>query len=57
MITALIVIGAVLMVWNIYRFFTFIRSTQDVLSADSTRDQRWMSLAFVLLVFFLGGYL
>ena len=57
MITAFIVIGAVLMVWNIYRFFTFIRSTQDVLSADSTRDQRWMSLAFVLLVFFLCGYL
>lgn len=57
MITALIVVGAVLMVWNIYRFFTFIRSTHDVLSADSTRDQRWMSLAFILLVFFLGGYL
>lgn len=57
MITAFIVIGALLMVWNICRFFTFIRSTQDVLSAGSVRDQRWMTLAFVLLVFFLGGYL
>lgn len=57
MVIALIITGAALMVWNIYRFFHFIRSTQDVLSADSTRDMRWMTLAFVLLIFFLCGYL
>ena len=56
-ITALIVIGAALMTWNIYRFYRFIRSTYDVLSADSSRDKRWMTLALVLLIFFLGGYM
>lgn len=57
MITALIVIGAALMTWNIYRFYRFIRSTYDVLSADSSRDKRWMTIALVLLIFFLGGYM
>ena len=56
MMTAIIIAGAALMVWNILRFFRFIRSTQDVLSADSARDLRWENLAFLLLVFFLGGY-
>lgn len=56
-ITALIVIGAALMTWNIYRFYRFIRSTYDVLSADSSRDKRWMTIALVLLIFFLGGYM
>lgn len=42
MIIALIIAGAALMVWNICRFFRFMRSTQDVLSADSVRDKRWM---------------
>ena len=57
MITAIIICGAALMIWNICRFCIFIRSTQDVLSADSTRDKRWMMLALVLLIFFLGAYL
>ena len=57
MITAIIIIGAALMIWNIWRFYGFIRSTQDVLSADSSRDQRWMTLALILLIFFLGSYL
>ena len=38
MITALIIAGAVLMIWNIYRFFQLIRSTHDVLSSNSTRE-------------------
>ena len=57
MITALIIAGAVLMIWNIYRFFQLIRSTHDVLSSNSTRDQRWMLIALILLIFFLGAYL
>ena len=57
MITALIIAGAALMVWNIYRFLLFIRSTHDVLSSNSARDNRWMRIALVLLIFFLCGYL
>ena len=57
MIIALIIAGAVLMIWNIYRFFQLIRSTHDVLSSNSTRDQRWMLIALILLIFFLGAYL
>ena len=57
MITALIISGAVLMIWNIYRICRFIRSTQDVLSSKSDRDKRWMLIALILLFFFLGAYL
>ena len=56
-ILVLINLGAAIMVWNICRFWRFIRSTNDVLSADSQRDQRWMWLALCLLIFFLAGYL
>ena len=57
LIPLLIYLGAGLMVWNIYRFYRFIHSTDDVLSADSQRDKRWMYLAICLLIFFLGGYI
>ena len=53
----LIIVGALNMVRNIYRYFVFLRSSQDVLSSDSKRDDFWMKLAFILLVFFLIGYL
>lgn len=56
-IQGLIIIGALLMVWNILRFVRFIKSTHDVLSSDNERDSRWMIAALVLLVFFLCGYL
>lgn len=56
MITAIIISGAALMIWNVYRFFKFMQSTQDVLSANSARDMRWENLAFLLLIFFLGAY-
>lgn len=56
-IQGLIIIGALLMVWNILRFFRFIKTTQDVLSSGSERDRRWMLSALVLLIFFLCGYL
>ena len=45
------------MVWNILRFFRFIKTTQDVLSSGSERDKRWMLFALILLIFFLCGYL
>ena len=53
----LIIIGAVIMVTNVYRFLAFIRSTHDVLSSGSERDKRWMFLCLMLVVFFLLGYL
>lgn len=56
-IQGLIIIGALLMVWNILRFFRFIKTTQDVLSSGSERDKRWMLFALILLIFFLCGYL
>lgn len=57
MITAVIILGAVLMVWNIWRYAMLMRSTNDVLSGNSTRDRRWLIFGLILLVFFLGGYL
>ena len=53
----LIIIGAAIMVTNVYRLFAFIRSTHDVLSSGSERDKRWMILSLVLVIFFLLGYL
>lgn len=57
MITAVIILGAALMIWNIWRYIRLMRSTDDVLSGNSTRDRRWLLLGLVLLVFFLAGYL
>ena len=57
MITAIIVCGAALMIWNICRFCQLVRSTHDVLSSNSARDKRWMLIALILLIFFLGAYL
>ena len=57
MITAVIILGAALMVWNIWRYAMLMRSTNDVLSGNSTRDRRWLILGLILLIFFLGGYL
>ncbi len=45
MIPALIITGAALMIWNIYRFCQLVRSTHDILSSNSARDQRWMLIA------------
>jgi HD-GYP domain-containing protein (c-di-GMP phosphodiesterase class II) len=56
-ITAAIVLGSILMVVNIVRYFLFIKNSHDVLSAGSARDRVWKTIAGVLLVFFLFGYL
>lgn len=57
LITILIVLGSILMVANIVRYFLFLRNTRDVLSTGSRRDRFWKAIAGVLLVFFLLGYL
>lgn len=56
-ILVLILFGSLNMVRNIYRYYQFLKSSQDVLSLGNKRDNFWMSLAFLLLVFFLIGYL
>ena len=57
LIPTLIILGSILMVVNIIRYFSFISSTHDVLSAGSRRDRVWKTIAGCLLVFFLIGYL
>jgi len=54
----LIVLGAAIMVWNIYRFFKLMVITRnDVISSNNKRDMQWLNIAFALLIFFLCGYL
>ena len=57
LITIFIVLGSILMVVNIVRYFWFLKNTRDVLSTGSRRDRIWKAIAGVLLVFFLLGYL
>ena len=57
LVTILIILGSILMVVNIVRYFFFVKSTHDVLSAGSLRDRVWKIIAGILLCFFLMGYL
>ncbi|MBR5414107.1 MAG: HD domain-containing protein [Fibrobacter sp.] len=57
LISALIILGSILMVANIVRYFLFLKNTLDVLSTGSRRDYIWKTIAAILLVFFLLGYL
>ena len=52
-----VIIGSLIMVTNIVRYYFFIRTTRDVLSAGRLRDKIWKNVAFDLLVFFLVGYI
>ncbi|MBQ7563129.1 MAG: HD domain-containing protein [Lachnospiraceae bacterium] len=45
------------MVANILRYANFLRSTKDVLSSGDALDRVWEYIAFILLCFFLIGYL
>ena len=56
-IIILIVIGALNMINNIARYYSFLKSSQDVLSSGKKSDIFWMHLALILLVFFMLGYL
>ncbi len=49
--------GALLMISNIIRYGYFLHSTQDVISSGSKRDIIWKNGAFLLLLFFLFGYI
>lgn len=48
--------GVLLMISNIIRYGYFLHSTQDVISSGSKRDIIWKNGAFLLLIFFLIGY-
>ena len=53
----IIILGAGLMVANIIRYGTFIRTSKDVLSSGKKSDRNFQMFAYVLLLFFLMGYL
>ena len=57
LIYGMIITGAGLMVYNVISYLMFIKSTRDVLSGRSRRDKMWVRIAFVLLTFFLLGYI
>ena len=56
-IITIIIAGAILMIINIIRYSSFLKTTQDVISSGSKRDKTWKYLALVLLIFFFVGYL
>jgi HD-GYP domain-containing protein (c-di-GMP phosphodiesterase class II) len=51
-----VIIGSLIMVTNIIRYYIFIRTTGDVLSSGRLRDKIWKNVALILLIFFLIGY-
>ena len=57
LIMVLIILGAMLMVVDIWKYAEFLNSLRDVLLIGKKRDEVWKKLAMVLLVFFLIGYL
>ena len=56
-IRVIIILGAGLLVANIIRYGTFMRSSRDVLSSGKKKDRNFQIFAYVLLIFFLLGYL
>ena len=57
LIYAMITVGVVIMVTNIYRYHLFMQSLRDVLSSGHDKDSFWKRLAMLLLIFFLCGYI
>ena len=53
----LIISGIVVMFSNIHRYVRFMNNSKDVLSANKAADKIWKTTGFVLLVFFLCGYI
>ena len=57
LIYGMIAVGAGLMVLNVINFARFMKRTNDVLSGNRLRDKVWTVTAFILLTFFLVGYI
>lgn len=54
---AMLIIGILQMVVNIWKYIKFLNSLRDVLSAGRGRVRIWKYVALVLLIFFLIGYI
>ena len=46
-IITIIIAGAILMIINIIRYSSLLKTTQDVISSGSKRDKTWKYLALV----------
>ena len=57
LILLLILLGALIMVYNITCYSLFLRDTRDVLLSGGNNVGLWRKLALCLLIFFLLGYL
>ncbi|WP_303820840.1 HD-GYP domain-containing protein [Ruminococcus flavefaciens] len=57
LIYAMLTVGIIQMIVNIWKYTQFLRSLRDVLSAGRGRVRIWKYVALVLLIFFLLGYL
>ena len=57
LILILIILGAVIMLGNIFAYLFFLFRLKDVLSSGSKKDAILSNIGFLLLVFFLGGYI
>jgi len=53
----MIILGVIIMVTNIYRYYRLIIGSSDVLSSSRTNDRMWENIALLLLIFFLLGYI
>lgn len=56
-ILCLIIVGALIMVWNIATYSLFIVQMRDVVSSGRKKDNVLLVVGLVLLVFFLAGYI
>ena len=57
LILILIISGAIIMLGNIFAYLFFLFRLKDVLSSGSKKDAILSNIGFLLLVFFLGGYI
>ena len=57
LIFAMIFVGVIIMITNIYRYSRFVKNSQDVLSSTSRKIGIWKHTGLLLLVFFLFGYI
>lgn len=57
MVTALIIVGSIIMVGNIIAYVRFIQTSTDVMLSGKRGEPIWEKIGLVLLLFFLFGYL
>ena len=57
LILSFIIIGSVIMLGDIVFYLVFMVRLRDVISSGKRSDDIWKNIGFVLLLFFLAGYL